>query len=66
MGGTYQQARAYDGLARLRHAEGNPGRGRRRWQQAPGIYAGLGVPEATQGQHRLAMHVAQDQRCREP
>ncbi len=53
IGNRYQQARAYDGLARACHAAGDPAQARQHWQQALALYTDLGVPEAGQVRARL-------------
>jgi hypothetical protein len=53
-GDRYEQARAFDGVARLGHDAGRLRQARSHWQRALTICADLGVPEADDIHRRLA------------
>jgi len=50
MGDGYEHARALDGMAPAYLARGEPDLAGTTWEEALRRYAGLGVPEANQGQ----------------
>jgi tetratricopeptide (TPR) repeat protein len=54
VGDSYQQARAYDGLARAHHAEARHDEARDNWGKALALYTQLGTPEAAEVRAQLA------------